>query len=389
MPRTIPVSLALLILVAGPVMAGAETGALSTLDTPSEDVPVEDVPEEVLEAQEVPWSPPSAGKDGFTWIQLISEEWVKGEITDLRDGTLSFDSDEMDEFDYDWADVRAVISSQPHTVTTWQREVYTGFIVARGANIRILDEDGAEIASVDPDDVSSMIEGYPSERNFWSGKFSFGSTVRSGNSDQSDFETLIKLDRRALVTRWSTTANSSAASSGGEKTQETQRYSSRFDYFMNRNYFVTIAGYEFFRDPFQNFGQRHTAGSAVGYDSYLLGADWDASVGAVWQYVEFESVEAGEDRTTDVWAARVSTRLEWDITSDVEFDLSYGINVPFDDANSYTSNLLSTLSVDLWWNFELDLTFAWDRQNNPRADEDGNLPEKDDYRLTTGIGWDF
>ena len=45
--------------------------------------------------------------------------------------------------------------------------------------------------------------------------------------------------------------------------------------------------------------------------------------------------------------------------------------------------------MDLWWNFELDFTFAWDRQNSPQTNVDGVTPEKDDYRLTTGIGWDF
>ena len=360
--------------------------ALPAMAQTSED---EAPPPEVTEAQEVRWAPPSAGKDGFTWVQLVSDEWVKGEIKDLRDGNLSFDSDELDQFDYDWADVKAVISSEPHTVTTWDKQVHTGFIVARQDQIRVLDENGNEVAIVAPDQVSSMIQGFPRERNFWSGSLSWGSTVRSGNSDQSDFSTLVRLNRRALISRWDNTANVSGATSNNEKTQESQRYTSKFDWFISRNFFVTVASYEFFRDPFQNIRQRHTPGAGFGYDNYFLRADWDVGIGVAWQKLDYESAAAGAESSVEDWVGRIATNFEWDLTSDIEWDLSYSINVPFEDANFYTSNLLTTLSLDVWWNFEFDFTFAWDRQNNPQVREDNTRPEKDDYRLTTGIAWDF
>ena len=158
----------------------------------------EKAPDVVIQQQEVPWAPRQAGHDGFTWVQLVSGEWMKGEIKDLRDGKMTFESDELDEFDYDWVDVLAVISSAPHTITTWEREVHTGFIVARRGNIRVLGSEGELIASVHPDDVSSMIQGRPREKNYWSGLLNVGSTIRVGNSDQQDASSLIKLNRRAL-----------------------------------------------------------------------------------------------------------------------------------------------------------------------------------------------
>jgi hypothetical protein len=39
--------------------------------------------------------------------------------------------------------------------------------------------------------------------------------------------------------------------------------------------------------------------------------------------------------------------------------------------------------------FDLDLTFVWDRQNQPVPDADGVVPEKDDYRTTLGVSLDF
>jgi hypothetical protein len=381
MTRFASATLILVLLLAPPAWAQSEAPATGAGD---------DAPAAVQEeARQVPWSPPSAGKDGFTWVQLVSDEWVKGEIKDLRDGNLRFDSDELDEFDYDWADIRAVITSEPHTVTTWDRVSFTGFILARPDGIRVLDENGGEVAVLQADEVSSMIQGRPRERNFWSGNVSIGSTVRSGNSDQSDGSTLVNLNRRALVTRWDSSAAINYAESGGEKTQESHRYTSKFDRFFTRNLFVTFAEYEYFRDPFQNIRQRHTPGAAFGYDMYLKKIEFDVSAGAAWQYLEYQSVEAGANTEVDGWVGRISANADWDITADIEWDMSYSINVPFEDSGFYTSNLISTLSMDLMWNFELDFTFAWDRQNNPQADAEGVTPEKDDYRLTTGIGWDF
>jgi putative salt-induced outer membrane protein YdiY len=380
MPRLLPAISAFLLLLAPLATAQAQDAAADPVETP---------PEDLAEAQKVPWSPPNAGKDGFTWVQLVSDEWVKGEIKDLRDGNMRFDSDELDEFDYDWADIRAVITSEPHTVTTWDRESFTGFILARPDGIRVLDENGGEVAVLQANEVSSMIQGTPRERNFWAGSVSIGSTVRSGNSDQSDGSTLLNLNRRALVTRWDSSASINYAESNGEKTQESQRYTSKFDRFFTRNLFVTFAEYEYFRDPFQNIRQRQTPGAAFGYDMYLKKIEFDVSAGAAWQYLQYESVEAGADREVDGWVGRFSANADWDITADIELGASYSVNIPFEDSKFYTSNLLSTLSMDLWWNFELDFTFAWDRQNSPQTNVDGVTPEKDDYRLTTGIGWDF
>ena len=38
---------------------------------------------------------------------------------------------------------------------------------------------------------------------------------------------------------------------------------------------------------------------------------------------------------------------------------------------------------------ELDLGFYWDWVGQPVADEDGITPEKSDYRITVGVGYDF
>ena len=34
-------------------------------------------------------------RDGFDWVQLTSDEWLKGELVSLYEGTLEFDSDHL------------------------------------------------------------------------------------------------------------------------------------------------------------------------------------------------------------------------------------------------------------------------------------------------------
>ena len=46
--------------------------------------------------------------DAFDWIQLTSGEWLKGELIAMYDGSLEFDSDELDNLTLDWDDVRQV-----------------------------------------------------------------------------------------------------------------------------------------------------------------------------------------------------------------------------------------------------------------------------------------
>ena len=59
------------------------------------------------------------------------------------------------------------------------------------------------------------------------------------------------------------------------------------------------------------------------------------------------------------------------------------------DLGLTSHHLLSTLSFDIWGPLDLDVSFTWDRVEQPVARDDGSVPESDDYRLSVGIGIDF
>ena len=56
------------------------------------------------------WQPETPMPEKFDWIQLTSDEWLKGEFIAMYGDSLEFDSKEMDLQTFDFGDVRQVLS---------------------------------------------------------------------------------------------------------------------------------------------------------------------------------------------------------------------------------------------------------------------------------------
>ena len=133
-----------------------------------------------------------------------------------------------------------------------------------------------------------------------------------------------------------------------------------------------------------------TPGSGAGY--WLLDTpdvDWNVDLLGAYRYTEFDSVEAGGDRTEETAAVIVATKFDWELTNDVDLILEYRIDVGLDDVADTNHHAVSTLSVSLTKLLDLDVSFIWDRVGKPQRDNDGDTPEKDDFRLVVGLGVDF
>ena len=48
-----------------------------------------------------------------------------------------------------------------------------------------------------------------------------------------------------------------------------------------------------------------------------------------------------------------------------------------------------TLEIDLTRRLDLDVSFIWDRTENPQADAGGVEPQKNDFRLNLSLGVKF
>ena len=83
------------------------------------------------------WQPAPPMPDAFDWIQLTSGEWLKGELIAMYDGSLEFDSDELDNLKLDWDDVRQVRTSRIVQVRFRDRdEPVIGKLLMEGDSVR-------------------------------------------------------------------------------------------------------------------------------------------------------------------------------------------------------------------------------------------------------------
>jgi putative salt-induced outer membrane protein YdiY len=332
-------------------------------------------------------APPSADK--FDWIQLKSGEWLKGEIEVMRDGSLEFDSDELDGLKLDMDDIIEIRSAGDVTVLVGGRQSHTGTLTMKDGKIRI-EAAGKDPLVLERAEVLAIVPGLAGEGHNWSGKVSLGATLRSGNTDQTDITTYLFARRDTAATRWDTKYNGAYSEVSGIETANNQRLDSRFDWFLTKRLFVTPLNLTYFRDPFQNIGYRLTAAAYLGYDVISENKmSWDISVGPAYQESKADSSQSGVDDTDGTAAAAFGTHYEWDLTGDIEFDLDYSITIPVPDTQNYNHHLQAMFSIDLVGSLELDISFIWDRFNNPLTDSNGVTPKKDDFRTVIGIGFDF
>ncbi|MHC4957588.1 MAG: DUF481 domain-containing protein [Planctomycetota bacterium] len=326
----------------------------------------------------------------FDWVQLNSGEWLKGEITVLRDGSFEFDSDELDEQTFDWEDVREVRSSKSVTCTFENPKdprkplVVTGKVVATKDQIEI----GGK--NFKRGDLISLIPGEQKEWDYWSGKLTLNATVREGNTDQTDAGAYFRLLRRSPYSRLNFVYRGTFGKVGGVETVNNHLFTATWDLFISRKFYVTPAKVEIYSDVFQNISTRITPSAGVGYHVIDKPAmEWDIFGGIGWQFTRFDSVQAGQLEKVDQGIVVLGTKYVWDITSKTDLTLDYTAQLGVDDIQDSTQHLGVVLSSDIWGNLDLDVGFYWDWVGSPTTAEDGTTPEKSDYRMTIGVGWDF
>ena len=325
--------------------------------------------------------------DGADWIQIVSGEWLRGEILRVRDDSLDFDSDELDEQTFDFSDVLRIISPHHQVVLTEDGRIFEGRLSVDESSIWI---EGDKTVKIPRSEMLSVLAVEGGGNSTWSGEVTAGIAIRSGNTDLVDYSTVLAATRETARTRWASRYSGAASEVSGTETANNHRLGSTYDVFITKRTFFTVPGVDIYRDPFQNIGLRVTPYAAVGYE-LVDTADHSLSLsaGPAYQYQRFDSELGSGESTDNSFAGVLSTLYDWDITGDVELSAKYNITFPIPDVQEYNHNVVGTLSVDLVGDLDLDLSMTWDRINSPEANSSGVVPKKDDFRITVGVGWTF
>ncbi|QDU65190.1 DUF481 domain-containing protein [Engelhardtia mirabilis] len=326
--------------------------------------------------------------DGSDWLRLVSGEWLKGELIVLDRGTVQFDSAELDDLEIDWADVVELRTAREFTLLLEGREQLIGRVQLLDG--RLLVEQGERLRDLPREAVVRIVPGEPRESNFWSGKLTLGSTVRRGNTDQLDLTTGLSLLRRTARSRLTIDWDSAYSELDGESNSDNQRLRSRYDWFLNSRLFLTPLGFELYRDEFQNIELRASPYTGLGYavvDRSTV--EWDLSAALGYRVTRYASVETGSSAQDESATGILGTTLSWRASSTVDVDFAYSAEIGLEDVQDTNQLASAELSVDLWWDFDLDLRLQWNRVGQPAPDSDGQVPKKDDLLLAVGLSWSF
>ena len=133
-----------------------------------------------------------------------------------------------------------------------------------------------------------------------------------------------------------------------------------------------------------------TPSAGVGYHAVKRKkAEIDLELAGGYQYTRFTSVEEGQDEEKGSGAILPTIRIETDPLKDVDVDFLYQAGITVPDPEGTTMHGEVIISIEITKIFDLDVSWIWDRTQNPEANEDGTIPEQDDVKLTVGIGIDF
>lgn len=342
-----------------------------------------------------PWeafSPPIDSE--FDWLQLTSGEWLKGDFKVMYDFTLEFDSDKLDLQEFDFEDVaqlrtRAMKSvflegeGDPRDAT-----VLRGVLVINGEQVKLIRSEHE--VSIPRDRVISIADGKGRERDYWSGMASIGFNARGGNTETINTTVIANAKRRTARSRFNADYLASHSSANRKDTADNQRLSGYFDWFFTSRFYWKTLDAEFYRDPFSNIGGQYSVSSGAGYDFiHTSKTEWTFNMGLGYQQLRFKSVQVGDPASSGSLFFTSGTRLEHDLTDDIDLVYDYSMRVLNVDNGQYTHHMLGTISFDLIGDFDLDVSAIWDRIQKPQKDNDGNSPEQDDYQLIVSLAYDF
>jgi hypothetical protein len=338
--------------------------------------------------QSQPWEPPSPSPDEFDWIQLTSGEWLKGEFKVLYQDQLEFDSDELDLLKLDWEDVKTVRGSRIFSIR------FEGPVTVKGllevTEDKVIVTDGQDILEFDRSQLVAIVAGEPKEINYWSAKISFGLTLTGGNTEQTQWSTIANIQRRTAATRLVFDWLGTFSETEGVQTIDNQRLNTFFDIFQTRKYFFRPVFGEYFRDPFSNISSRVTVGAGMGFHIIDTSkTEWDVSGGPAYQKTQYDSVPVGQDASESTPAFVAGTHFNAELTKTLDFDFRYNFQLVNKESGTYTHHFITALEIELTGWLDFDVSFVWDRIQDPQANADGTVPKQDDYYIIFGLGIDI
>ncbi|MEZ7278439.1 YdiY family protein [Pseudoalteromonas sp. 68 DY56-GL68] len=322
----------------------------------------------------------------FDWIRLNSGEWLKGELISMYDKELEFDSDILDTQIIDREDVYMIISERHHTVRFNDGHELSGSLNISGGYVRV----GDSPAKYRYNDLVSIAPSIDSELSAWTVKISLGANLSRGNTDQTEYSAQADIKRRTASSRFLAEFLGYRTTNDNEVTKNNIRANGTFDWFYTQKMYFRPIFFEYYRDPFQNIANKYTIGAGVGY--YVMDTDkteWDFSTGPAFQKTQFDTVAVDEDESNSSMSYFLGTNFEHEITKKIDFTFNYRYLFADADSGGDSQYAMASFETEITEDIDFDVSLVWDYLAEPIADENGLVPEKEDYKMIFALGIDL
>ena len=337
------------------------------------------------------WESALPPADKFDWVQTTSGEWLKGEFKVLYSGSLEFDSDEFGLLTLDWDDVAQFRGQGTERVRLDSPEgpIRIDGVVTVTKDKVFIATDG-ETSEYDRHLLIAITPGATTEWDNWTIKLSLGLNFSRGNTDQTDFTSKINIRRRTPENRFVIDYLGNLSVAGNIQTVNNHRLNTFFDIFATREYFWRPVFAEYYRDPFQNIDYRATIGAGGGYHIIdTPDTNFDVSGGPGFRATRYVSVQPGDSQKVTTPALVAGIFYDTALTKTLDFNARYNLSIVNQESGTYTHHAIATFEIELTSLLDFDVSFVWDRTQDPQVRADGSTPKQDDFQLLLTLGVDI
>jgi len=325
--------------------------------------------------------------DKKDWLQLDSGEVIQGEVEELYQKALLFDSDELGDLTIDMKDIRRLRTAKRYQVNLRGLGVVMGRLMIDQDKVTIIGEHTHYTNKIDLISVYQVAE---READRWQNKAALSANIARGNTNTLEINGKILSERKTALSRTSASYLGVISASNSETTARNHRLTLSHDLYKFHDWFFRPLLADVYHAPLKNIRLQSQLASQVGYIVLEQDAiEWELAVGPSWQRTRFDEVDQGSSSTESSFGVSFSSRLEYDLSRDIEFNHDYQMTLTQRKVGGYQHHNLFNLAIDITDDLDLDIDFIWDYTQYPTADADGISPKKNDYRLAFGIGLDF
>ena len=364
------------LLLAGSLAHGEEGPTREPGDT--KEIPVQNAPKKAPD------------KDIFL---LKNGDRMQGTFESLADHQIHFQDVSLDEIALgdlvlEFADIVQVQFRAENTFDFPNKKKLVGVAKISGDTITVQTKEREE--RLPRSDLVSITKGSISELDLWSGGASVGLTKNSGNSNELQLLVLAHLVREGEKVRFRTNYRNDLSKTNDVDTVKNQRLDARVDLLIRDRLYLTPAMLDYYSDEFQNIDWRLSPGAGAGYE-IVQGkkTEWDVNIALVYQETHYISVTPPESTEDSAVALKLQTHFKLAFNSFVTLHGNYSLTADLEDSQDITQHSLVKLEVDMSRHLDLNLAFVWDRVGDPRANSQGVVPKKDDFKISFGAGVHF